>query len=311
MTEITYITAYYELPNGMNKFEDELERAKQCSLLISNPMIIFCEPEMVSRIKEFRDKYGYLTHFIKRRFQDLEFYSYLEQIKQNRVKRPRADGNNIPEYLILKCSKFTMLKEVMEKNIFGSKYFGWIDFGLQSSNKIMETDINVSRWIINNNCEKMRMCFINYIPRKEVEDLEDFYHLYGKCSIAGTFYTGGVKYLLPFVNSCIECFKSNVDKGYGHSDEQIYIQIYFKNPELFDFYFGDYQFVVNNFLEFHNGDTKHIMLNVFLPNLMKDENNLSASLFKNFAKYILDGYKKDKVELDKNEIIKLINYIVS
>lgn len=318
MPQITYVTGYFELPNTGRNFDVYLERASKFTLKISNPLVIFCEPHTYPKIKAERDKYGYLTHYVVRKFEDMEFYSYLPKIIDNRKIRYRADPRNTPEYLIVTSSKFTMVRDAINKNIFGSLYYAWVDFGLvESQYSNMESLRAVSNYIISNKREKVNMCFINYIPKTETLNLETYYHLHGKCGIAGTFFSGSAKNLLKFMELCIQCFKDTIARGYGHNDEQIFLQVYFEccnlrtQNALFDFYFGDYQYVISNFTGFNTLESKYITLNVLLPNIMKDVSKLeSKELVKNAVMFLIDGYKRGKLELDKDEIVRLFGYIM-
>jgi len=318
MTQITYVTGYFELPNTGRNFDVYLERASKFTLKISSPLVIFCEPHTYPRIKEERDKYGYLTHYVVKKFEDIEFYSYLPKVIENRKRRPRADPRNTPEYLIITSSKFTMVRDAINKNIFDSLYYGWVDFGLVASQySNMDSLRSVSNDIIFNKREKVRMCFINYTSKAETLNLETYYHMYGRCGIAGTFFSGSAINLLKFMELCIQCVKDTISLGYGHNDEQIFLQVYFeycnleKQNSLFDFYFGDYQYVISNFTGFNTPESKYITLNVFLPNVMKDisilENN---ELVKNAVIFLMDGYKRGKLELDKDEIVRLFSYVI-
>jgi len=319
MTQITYVTGYFELPNTGRNFDLYLERASKFTLKIANPLVIFCEPDTYPLIKAERDKYGYLTHYVIKRFDEMEFYSYLEQIIENRKTRPRADPRNIPEYQIVTCSKYTMVRDAINKNIFGSQYYAWVDFGIVYSedNTNLNTLRAVSNDIISNKREKVKLCFINYTQKAETTDLETYYHMHGRCGIAGTFFSGSSTKLLKFAELCVQSFKDTVEKGYGHNDEQIFLQVYFEccergeQNDLFDFYFGDYQYVISNFTGFNSRDAKYITLNVLLPNIMKDcLVKESKELGKKAVIFLMDGYRRGKVDFDKDEIVRLFEYIV-
>jgi hypothetical protein len=323
---ITYITAYYNIPNTGNKFDSNLEKASKLSLKIPHPMIIFCEPETYPRIKAERAKYGYLTHYVVKPLTELELYSYLSQIRDNRKTRPRADSNNTPEYQLISCSKFVMIRDAINKNIFGSEYYAWIDFTMEETEYSNIAAIRaISNDIISNRdnglCARnnVRMCFISYTAVAEVLDLEKYYNQHGRCGIAGTFYSGSAEKLLKFVNMCIECFKDIVGKGFGHSDEQIYLQVLVgyilgggKIKDLFEFYFGDYQYVLSNYVEFNSGESKAVIMNVFLPNVINDKANHPEckELVKRAIMYVMDGYKRGKMDMNKDEIVRCFEAIM-
>jgi len=318
MTQITYVTGYFELLNAERNFDVYLERASKFTLKISYPLVIFCEPDKYQRIKAERDKYGYLTHYVIKRFEELEFYTYLPKIVENRKIRPRADTRNTAEYQIVTCSKYTMVRDAINKNIFGSQYYAWIDFGLVENKHSNINNLNiVTNNIISNKKDKVRMCFINYTTKVETTNLETYYHMHGRCGIAGGFFTGSSAKLLKFTELCIECFKNTVEKGYGHADEQLNLQVYFdccnrgEQNDLFDFYFGDYQHIISNFPGYNSNDAKYITLNILLPNVIKD-NAIpeSKELAKKAVMFLMDGYRRGKVDFDKDEIVRLFEYIV-
>lgn len=318
-SQITYITGYFELPNTGRNFDLYLERASKFSLKIPTPMVIFCEPHTYHRIKAERDKYGFLTHYVVKNIAEMEFYSYLPQIIENRKTRPRADPRNIPEYQAITCSKYTMVRDAINKDIFGSQYYVWVDFGLVENEYSNMTSLRaVSNDIISNKRENVRMCFINYTTMAETLNLENYYHMHGRCGIAGTMFSGARSKLLKFVEMCIACFKKTVERGYGHNDEQIFLQVFFefiqdgnKICDLFDFYFGDYQYVVSNYLGLISANSKYITLNVFLPNIIKDKTTHPEcfTLIKQAVSYVMNGYKTGKIDLNKEEIVRLFEYI--
>jgi len=319
-SQITYVSGYFELPDTGRNFETYLERASKFSLKIPHPMIIFCEPHTFPRIKEERSKYGYLTHYVVKKIDELEFFSYLPQIIENRKTHPRADPRNTPEYQCITCSKYTMVRDAINKNIFGSQYYVWVDFGLVESEYSNILSLRaVSNNIISNKRENVRMCFINYTPLNETLNLENYYHMYGRCGIAGTLFSGSSTKLLSFMEMCIKCFKDTVAKGYGHADEQIYLQVLFsfilegnKINDLFDFYFGDYQYILSNYPAFNSPDAKNITLNAFLPNVIKDKAKYPEckELVSHAVMYLMDGYKKGKLELSKEDIFRLFEYVI-
>ena len=318
-SRITYITGFYELSNSSSNFEKQLENASKLSLKIPHPMIIFCEPDKYAKIKEERNKYGYLTHYVVKKREDLEYYQHLAQIIDNRKTRPRADPNNTPEYQLITCSKFTMVRDAINKNIFGSQYYTWIDFGLEETEySNIEALRGISSNIISNKRENVRMCFIGYTSKEETLDLEKYYNQHGRCGITGLFFSGSSNKLLRVMEMCNECFKDTIMKGYGHADEQIYLQVLFKYileggkiKDLFDFYFGDYQYVLSNYQEILSAEAKHTIMNVFLPNASKDKaiHNEISYLVKQAVMYIMNGYKKERIDLNKDEIIRLFECI--
>ncbi|NCY26625.1 MAG: hypothetical protein EBX37_17870, partial [Alphaproteobacteria bacterium] len=174
MADITFITGYFRLPNS--SFNDDIEKSR-ATLSICHPMIIFCDPDTYPIIKAERGKYGYLTHYIVKRFEELELYKYIEQIRANRVINPRADIGNTAEYQIATCSKFTFVRDAINKAIFGTTYYAWIDFALDYSisenngRSFNDTIREITKFCVGSHArghdKRIRMCMINYTSKKD------------------------------------------------------------------------------------------------------------------------------------------------
>lgn len=315
---ITYVTGYFELPDTGRNFNLYLERASKFTLRIPGPLTIYCEAHNLPLIIAERAKYSNLTNYIVIRKEELELYKYLPQVLLNHKKRPRLHNRITPDYEIITCSKFTMLRDAINNNYFNSKFFCWVDFGLVASDySNMNTLESVSRDIIQNNRENVRMCFINYNSIANTLNLEHYYGLQGACGIAGTFYSGSKEKLLKFVELCIDCYKRTIRAGFGHADEQIYLQVYFEyilsganQNDLFDFYFGDYYYIISNYTKFNTPLAKHIILYMLLPNMLNDIMYPPIKeLIKYLVKFVIDGYKSNIISLEKHEIIKLFEIL--
>jgi hypothetical protein len=55
-----------------------------------------------------------------------------------------------------------------------------------------------------------------------------------------------------------------LERGYGHADEQLFSAVYFKEPAIFDVYYGDYFQMIRNYVWVkERPDTP---LNIFISN---------------------------------------------
>jgi hypothetical protein len=311
--KVTFVTGYFKLP-GYNS-QEHINQAAKLSLSISHPLVIYCEQDTVDQIRAERDKYGYLTRYIVKPLNTFEFYNKLETIKKNRLTRPRVDVENTPEYMISSCNKVLMLQETVSNNIFDSTHFAWINFTLPFHETY--SNLNIINNIVANISNKIRMCFINYTPKADTLDLEKYYHQNGKCGIAGSFFTGSRETMLKYTKKFIDCFNRTVDSGYGHGDEQLILQVYFEQHnitnaelssiDLMEFYFGDYQHVLCNYLDMVAHDSKHALQYFILPNAYKDNN---MHIVKSAVKYLMNGYKKKLFDLSTDDLCKIIEYLV-
>lgn len=58
-------------------------------------------------------------------------------------------------------------------------------------------------------------------------------------------------------------FVQVLNAGYGHADEQLFTLVYFEQPELFHFYFGDYFQMITNYA--HIYENPDITVNLLMP----------------------------------------------
>jgi hypothetical protein len=61
------------------------------------------------------------------------------------------------------------------------------------------------------------------------------------------FFTGRADYFNEFNKYILEEFYECLEKGYGHADEQLYSIVYWKYPEIFEPYCGDYTEMITNY----------------------------------------------------------------
>jgi len=97
---------------------------------IRSPKIIFIDKE----IYETNEKIGYfkrdpLTHFIPIELSDLYFYKYRDEITEFKLRKQNPDKDTI-DYMMVQCNKTEWMREAIEKNIFNTDQFIWIDFGI-------------------------------------------------------------------------------------------------------------------------------------------------------------------------------------
>jgi len=107
------------------------------------------------------------------------------------------------------------------------------------------------------------------------------------------FFTGSKKHMYEFCNMIEEAFLNTLEKGYGHADEQLFLMVYYKKPELFEFYYGDYQQMITNYTYTH--ENPEITCNLLIPKAFND-NNWEVCF--NACKFIWNSY-----------ILNYINYI--
>ena len=286
----TLVTAYFDLtkcPDASREIKERdgtyyLKYANGCLNLNYN-MVIFCDPEYESSIWEKRPRHlHYRTKVISVSFEDMKMTKYREKIVQNRIDHPYYfDNRNIPSYYLLCMARYDALKRVIEENPFNSTHFGWINICIErmGPKNLENLDLALSQYR-----DKFSTCYIDYIPPHFTLYLNDYYQ-YGRCSMCSGFFTGNKKYMYEFCDTIEEAFLNTLEKGYGHADEQLFLMVYYKKPELFEFYYGDYQQMITNYTYTH--ENPEITCRLLIPKAFKD-NNWEVCF--NACKFIWNSY---------------------
>jgi hypothetical protein len=270
----TLITAYFDLtkcPDASDEIKKRdgnyyLNYSKGC-LHRNNNMVIFCDPEFEKSIWEIRPKDLHnKTRVIPISFEDMKMTKFRSKIIENRIKNPYYfDNRNTASYYLLCMARYDAIKRVIEENPFNSTHFAWINICIErmGPKNLENLDIALSQYR-----DKFSTCYIAYIPPHFTVHLKDYYQ-WGRCSLCSGFFTGNKEYMYTFCQKIEEAFLDTLDKGYGHADEQLFLIVYFKHPELFEFYYGDYQQMITNYT--YIKENEYITSNL-ISNSFKDNN---------------------------------------
>jgi hypothetical protein len=286
----TIVTAYFDLtkcPDASKEIKERdgtyyLKYANGCLNLNYN-MVIFCDPEYESSIWDKRPKnLHYRTKVIPISFEDMKMTKYRQKIIQNRIDHPyHFDNRNTASYYLLCMARYDALKRIIEENPFNSTHFGWINICIErmGAKNLENLDLALSQYR-----DKFSTCYIDYIPPHFTLYLKDYYQ-YGRCSMCSGFFTGNKKHMYEFCNMMEEAFVNTLEKGYGHADEQLFLMVYYKKPELFDLYYGDYQQMITNYTYTH--ENPEITCHLLIPKAFND-NNFEVCF--NACKFIWNSY---------------------
>ena len=81
------------------------------------------------------------------------------------------------------------------------------------------------------------------------------------------------------------------------------LQVYVENKELTDPYFGDYAYVLSNYLKFTVPETKHNIVQYIIPKASADNNK---KLAQTALKFLING----DMQLSNEELIKYFNQVL-
>jgi hypothetical protein len=237
-------------------------------------LVIFTDKILVDKINEKRNStYGmdHLTKIIELEFEDLWVYPYVEKIRQNREKKwDTRDERTCSESHAITCNKMDFVLQVIDSNPFKTSKFAWLDAYLGANGKMrICEDYSIDKFLYNLSkiSDKFHIQILNVCDKKykNKELIDEFYTQY-RYIVCGGFFTCGKEIGIKILNRLKEIFIDTTERGYGHGEEPLYLEI------LDEFYdeiargYGDYGQMINNIIEptrnYHY--IYHLILNRYL-----------------------------------------------
>lgn len=305
-TNWTIVTAYFDLtkmPDASREIKNRpLEHyltSSIATLSLDQNMIIFCEPENKELMLTHRPAWLHAkTQFITMSFEQFPLTQYRNRIIENRRNHPyRFDARNTASYYLLCMSRYAMLKTAIVINPFKSTHFAWLNICIERMGftNLIELDN-----VFAQNRDKFSTCYIDYRPKWLVEDPPNYFQHGGLCSMCSGFFTGNAHYMKEFCNEIEKAFLDYLERGYGHADEQLFSVVYFRKPELFDFYYGDYFQMIRNYVWIKEAPTAP------LNNLIQNSfNNGDYAVCIKGCKVLLDSIEKGYTKLNADDTHRL------
>lgn len=254
-THWTLVTAYFDLtqePDASSEIKARdsayyLQHARD-TMNIDQNLVVYCDTSSLPYLESLRPAHlKSKTIFRIMSFSEFDIVQKCRsKIWENRKTHPyQFDPRNTASYYLFCMTRYVMVKQTIEDNPFQSTHFAWINLciermGWKNVSSLQET-LELSR-------VKFSTCWIDYQPQKLVENFEDYFQG-GRCGMCSGFFTGESNYFRQFCDEILCVFNECLEKGYGHADEQLYSIVYFRHPELFEPYFGDYQEMITNYIE--------------------------------------------------------------
>lgn len=248
----TLVTAYFDLTKEFDSTKNtdrrptsEYFETMHTTLSVEQNLIVFCEEDDVEKIKSYRPAHLlHKTKFIIQKFSDFEITNTRDKIIQNKIDKPYShDGRCTATYYTFCMSRYIMINRAIEENPFNSTHFAWINICIE---RMGWKNAQMLNHAFSLNRDKFSTCWIDYQPKQLVENYSEYFK-WGRCGMCSGFFTGRADYFKEFNKYILEEFYDCLEKGYGHADEQLYSIVYWKHPEIFDPYFGDYADMVTNY----------------------------------------------------------------
>jgi len=314
-TNPTLVTAYYDLTKMSDASRDINARPIEhylstaySTLNLEYDMVIYCEEETLPKLKAIRpERLHSRTKFITSKFDDftigeINFRTYRNIIIKNREVNPyQFDNRNTPSYYLFCISRYIMLKKTMEENPFASEHFAWINIciermGYKNLIHLDETLTNLR--------DKFSTCYIDFVSESLVRNVPEYYR-FGRCSMCSGFFTGNKEYFTKFCSKLLDKFVEFTDLGYGHADEQLFSAVYFDNPEIFEFYYGDYFQMITNYV--HVYENPEITIKLLIN---KSFSNKMFNISLDACRFLWKSYNKKTININDDLFREYTNYYI-
>jgi len=260
--DCTLTTACFDLTK-YNSYSRNIEKTiENITALLEVPcyLVIFTDNNLYQLIKNKRDEFklGFITHYIIIDVETLDSFKYKDNIIENRKKyHPTKDERTCAESHLVCSSKFELVLKSIKLNPFKTNKFGWIDsnIGVNFSKICINYKNNMLLEILNKcNENKFYLQILNVCDKKfKLENnLNEYYSQYRWIVCGCLFITGkeiGEKILTDLNN----IFINHTLKGYGHGEEMYYLEILDKYYDEIERSYGDYQHILNNFINLSVG----------------------------------------------------------
>jgi hypothetical protein len=302
----TFVTAFFDLTSktdvtSASRSLEHYMNSSHSTMALNENLVIFCEPKMKQFFEDQRASYGLLskTLIITMEFEDTPLHKYHSKITQNRIDKPyHFDLRNNPSYFLFCISRCSLIKSAIENNHFKSTHFAWINICLQ---RMGLRNIEHLVDVVSTKRDKFSTLYIDYQPKSLVSNLPEYYQ-WGRCGMCSGFYTGNTEYMWEFCDRMEKKFIETVEAGYGHADEQLFSQVYFDDPSIFEFYYGDYQQMVTNYKYIR--ENVDITLRLLIP---KSREKGDHKVCLDACKFVLSSLSQGTIRLRKDQLISLMD----
>ena len=318
---LTLISMFYDLGkienNPYRRQASEYLNFGTMVLSLNYPLIFFTSKEFANIIREKRKSLGFehQTIVISMEFDELPYFKYLEEITMYWNDNMKCFPNKLtPHYSTLMWCKTYMVRKAVENNVFQTKHFGWIDFGM---NYFLKDRYDKDKPLFGYSIpDKIRMMSINYFNKKNFEDYRYYYHDVPDY-IVGTVFTGSGENFIQLDSLFQKEVLKSIQLKCCPVDEPLFPIIMCDNPDLFDLYYGHFASILLNY-EIPRGSFDKILDALFKARVNGDYKrafHIGSYIEKNYLilppKQIalwLDEYFIAAFYIDKEKLDGLLNY---
>jgi len=305
-TNYTIITAFFDI--GRDKWshytrsvDKYLHNAKRM-LSLQDDMIIFIEHKFIDFVKQVRKNIKNKTTIIPLNIQDLYWYQYLNQIQtimdssefKNNLINPKCPEVSNPLYDIIMFSKTMLINLAILNNLSNHEHYVWLDFGIHD-NMLKDNMLNTK--LFNKGIgDKIKFLCREY-PKSSDLNLHSFFKS-NTNRFAGTMFSGHKNYLVKFNELLHTDIINALNNNIIDCDQNFFSNVYIKNPDMFDLYFGDWSELITNYYELIDN-------RFYIEYMMKTTNeelgkNIISKFLQTSSNIIVDTIQKNKYIIEND-----------
>jgi hypothetical protein len=285
----TIVTSFFDIRKNQNELDENVKKKKnylnlanEFILKLPYPIIIYTDDEeIIEYIIEKRERYLNMTQIIFITLEQTYYYQYINRLYENKnkfqIRNENVQKDTVP-YMILNYNKFFFIEKSIENNPFQSTHFIWIDFGI---NHVAKNTEKIHEWILHIP-DKIKQICIN--PYLENDPHKDFFNLIYHHTAGGLF-SGSSGNLLLYSLYFRHKVEQILNEDWYQIDETIMTIIQREHPEIFEFYYGDYEGIISNY------DTPIHNINLICRMIDKSVSHLRNDVCYQILDFMIPFYK--------------------
>jgi hypothetical protein len=176
-------------------------------------------------------------------------HELLSDIAAARASRPLLNGNpdkDTPLYVVLQWAKLAMLRRALMLDPFDATHAAWIDIGIAGVVLIDPSDL-IAR-VFTEPTERVRLLMRRSFTPLDVADPDRYYaSLWGH--VAAGYMVGARRAVQDLCDAFEEEAQNALSAGVAPSEEQLLPVLAVREPDLFEFHYGDYSHILLNYDE--------------------------------------------------------------
>lgn len=256
--DCTIVSACFSLSKYNQGSRSLEETVNSCRTLLSIPcyLVMYCNSEVAPLLREIRTAAGFsaITEWRIQELEEIWTYQYRDKVNSNRgAYWPTKDARAGTEVHLVCCNKPEFVLKVIADNPFQTSKFAWLDANLGADGRKISRNWNTTSFLHilhAASAEKFRIQILNVVDKKykALENKQEYYQQY-RWVVCGCLWIGGASVLNKILARVKEIFVATTEAGFGHGEEMLFLEILDEFYEEIDRTYGDYQDILQNFLE--------------------------------------------------------------